>query len=75
MGFAIIEIQYSNGGSMAVVPPTTYSDRNDAEAKYHTVLAAAAKSNINVHSVTMLDETGSRVKGEVYYHGSSNNAE
>lgn len=65
----ILEIQYSNSGEAATIC-TSYSDRNTAEQMYHTALASAAVSNINVHSVVMLDEVGNRMKGETYYHGS-----
>jgi hypothetical protein len=28
-------------------------------------------SQVNVHSVVMLDDTGARIKGETYYHGNA----
>lgn len=64
----ILEIQHSNNGETATIC-TNYADRNTAEQMYHTALASAAVSNVNVHSVVMLDEVGNRVKGESYYHG------
>ena len=67
--FIILEIQKSNGGSVAIVPPVTYAERNEAEQKYHLCLSSAAVSSVDVHSVVMLDDTGSRLKGETYYHG------
>lgn len=66
----IIEIQHSNNGTTAVVPPVVQSDRDTAEQTYHLALGAAAVSNINVHSVIMLDDYGTWIKGETYYHGS-----
>lgn len=60
MVYIIIEIQKSNNGTVAIVPPASYTDRR---------LAAAAVSQVNVHSVVMLDDTGARIKGETYYHG------
>ena len=68
--FIILEIQKSNSGAVAIVPPASYSDRNQAEEKYHQSLAAAAVSSVDVHSVVMLSDTGDRIKGETYYHGS-----
>lgn len=67
--YIIIEIQKSNSGSVAIVPPASYSDRNQAEQKYHEVLSYAAVSSVDVHSVVMLSDTGDRIKGETYYHG------
>lgn len=64
----IIEIQHSNDGSTAVLYEVQ-TDHNTAEQTYHTKLAYAAVSSVNVHSVVMLDDYGGRVKGETYYHG------
>lgn len=69
MVYIIIEIQKSNDGTVAIVPPASYTDKDVAEQAYHTALAAAAVSSVNVHSVVMLDDTGARLKGETYYHG------
>lgn len=69
MVYIIIEIQKSNEGTVAIVPPASYTDKDIAEQAYHTALAAAAVSSVNVHSVVMLDDTGARLKGETYYHG------
>lgn len=65
----IVEIQHSNDGTTAVPPITIESDSNIAEQTYHNKLAYAAVSEVNVHSVVMLDDYGTRVKGETYYHG------
>lgn len=64
----IIEIQHSNDGTTAVLHEVV-ADRNVAEQTYHTKLSYAAVSAVNVHSVVMLDDYGTRVKGETYYHG------
>lgn len=65
----ILEIQHSNDGTNATLV-NSYTDQSVAEQKYHTVLAAAAVSNVDVHSAVMLDDMGNRIKGESYYHGS-----
>lgn len=64
----ILEIQHSNDGTNATLV-NSYTEQTSAEQKYHQVLAAAAVSNVNVHSAVMLDDTGNRIKGETYYHG------
>ena len=68
--YIIIEIQKSNEGSVAIVPPASYADLKLAEQAYHTALAYAAVSSVDVHSVVMLSDTGDRIKGETYYHAS-----
>ena len=70
MTYIIIEIQKSNNGTVAIVPPSSYTELNKAEQAYHAALSAAAVSSVNVHSVVMLSDTGDRIKGETYYHGS-----
>ena len=67
MNYIVIEMQ-TNGQTTAIVPPVTYSDRNAAEAAFHTALAAAAISAVEVHSVAMLTEDGRVVRTECYRH-------
>ena len=67
--YIIIEIQKMNSGVVAIVPPTSYSDRNVAEQAYHQTLSYAAVSSVDVHSVVMLSDTGETIKRETYYHG------
>lgn len=67
--FIIIEIQKSNKGTVTIVPPASYAEQAQAEAAYHTALAAAAVSTVDVHSVIMLNDVGDKLKGQTYYHG------
>ena len=69
MIYIIIEIQKSNNGTVAIVPPASYTDERLAEQAYHTALSYAAVSQVDVHSVVMLNDVGERLKGETYYHG------
>lgn len=62
----IIEIQSTNGTTSIL--PTVRQERAEAEQKYHNTLAYAAVSNVGVHSVVMLDDFGTRIKGETYQH-------
>lgn len=73
MVYIIIEIQKSNNGTVAIAPPASYTDQRLAEQAYHTALSYAAVSQVDVHSVVMLDDTGARIKGETYYHGAESN--
>lgn len=69
MSYLVIEIQKSNEGACAVTPVQIFDNKQQAEQAYHGALAFAAVSSIDVHSVVMLDHTGTRLKGETYYHG------
>ena len=71
--YIIIEIQ--KGDSVAIVPPRSYADKDQAESAYHTALAAAAVSSVPVHSVVMLKDNGTLVKSERYVHNTPENAE
>lgn len=64
--FYVIEIQ-TNDQTGAVIP-FSYTDRNDAEAKYHTLLAAAATSSVRKHGAMIFNEDGFIIKTEVYNH-------
>lgn len=64
--FIVIEIQYNKDGSVGIPAPASYSDRGSAENKYHTILAAAAKSGLPKHSAVMLNDGGVPLKYECY---------
>lgn len=64
--YIVIELQTNDGVTANIV--TTYNDRNEAESKYHQILASASTSSVNVHSAAMLDERGNLEKSEYYLH-------
>jgi len=64
----IIQEMQTNGSQTALVPALTYADKNQAESAYHTALAAAAVSAVQVHTVLMYDEHGSTLKRDFYEH-------
>lgn len=45
-----------------------FSDRLQAEQKFHEVLAYAAVSTLPVHSAVMMTEEGVLIKRESYHH-------
>ena len=63
----LFEIQTDNG-STAILPAATYTDRNAADSAYHTKLASAAISSVDVHTVLMIDEHGNTLRREYYEH-------
>lgn len=69
--FIVLEIQHYKDGTTGIVPPVGFEDRNQAEAKYHTVLAAAAVSGVFEHCCAMLDRQGRTIKSESFAHGQS----
>ena len=63
----IQEIQ-TNGTTTALAPAVTFTDKNQADSRYHTILAAAAISSVEVHTVLMYDEHGNVIKRDFYEH-------
>lgn len=67
MDYIVIEIQTFDTGSVTT-QAWRYEDELGAEAKYHAVLAAAAKSALPRHAATMLAGDGSYVQHRCYEH-------
>lgn len=65
--YYVIEIQNNADGTSGNFV-WGFANRNDAEEKFHTVAAFAAKSSVLVHTVVMLTRTGTNVKNESYTH-------
>lgn len=70
--FLVIEIQKGENGSLSWLV-TQHSDLRDALSKYHSVLAAAAKSGLPRHSATIVYEDGHVV--EPYHESFTANGE
>lgn len=71
--YYVIEIQsYQDGTSAYLVHPVSNANGqialNQAESKYHQVLAAAAISELPIHSAVLLDVFGHPIKHEYYEH-------
>ena len=56
MKYLVLEIQVNNGIVSNLI--YDFDDQRQAESKYHTVLAAAAISNLDVHTAMLTDENG-----------------
>lgn len=64
--YVVLEVQ--NSGTPAVLP-TVYTDINQALAKYHTVLAAAAVAQLPYHGCFVLRASdGTVIYGEIMRH-------
>ena len=65
--YIVIELQKSADGHVANIV-TEHTSLNEAESKYHSILAAAAVSNIPMHSAIIVSEEGFPVKHYCYKH-------
>lgn len=65
MNYIVMEIQKDKNDKIATLV-TTHADIQGARAKYHTVLAAAAKSGLPLHGALILEENGAQVARECY---------
>lgn len=63
--YIVLEIQTSTSVATIV---DSYSDRNQAESKYHQILMAAALSSIPKHSAVLMDDVGETIKMDSYIH-------
>lgn len=66
MKYIVIEIQKFADGTIAVPPIATYDDWYQAVSRYHSVMAAAAVSEVPVHSCVVLNEVGQEVRMDSY---------
>lgn len=67
MKYIVFEIQENADGTVGKIT-TLHDSFNEAEQKYHTVLAAAAVSTVECHSCVMLTSNGLFLKSEKYEH-------
>lgn len=67
MKFLVTEIQKFEGGAIST-PSYAYDDRDHAEAKFYTILATAAVSELPLHAAIMYTEEGTPIMNKHYYH-------
>ena len=67
--YILQEIQTNNGAS-ALLPAITKSNKQEAESAWHSIMAAAAISSVQVHTVLMYDEHGNIELRGFYEHNS-----
>lgn len=65
--FIVVELQKDANGNVANLV-TAHATQAEAESKYHTVLAAAAISNLPAHSAALLSEEGFSIANQCYKH-------
>ena len=74
MKYLVIEIQTNTDGTVGNLV-FAYDDRNQAESKYHTVLAAAAISEVTIHACSLLASDGRLLNRGCYEHRPENTEE
>ena len=65
--YIVFEIQTNSDGTIGTLV-YSFTDKNQAESKYHAVLTAAAISNLPKHACVMMSEEGFFLKSECYMH-------
>jgi hypothetical protein len=68
MKYVIIELQKFADGSVAVPPISTADDFFQARSIFHGICATAAISQVPVHSVVLMTETGQEIGLESFNH-------
>lgn len=66
--YIVIELQTNADNAVANLV-YQYASRDEAESKFHSILASAAVSSLPVHAAVMLTNAGTMVKSEYYRHG------
>lgn len=66
--YIVIELQTNADGTVGNLV-YQYNNRDDAESKFHSILASAAISSLPVHAAVMLTNAGTMVKSGYYRHG------
>lgn len=65
--FYVIEIQTNADGTSGNFV-FSFTDRSDADAKYGTIYAAAAKSSVLVHTVVLMTDRGDTLEHKAFVH-------
>lgn len=63
-----IVIETQTNGEQTGVLTFPYSSKNEAESKYHSVLAAAAVSNVGIHAAVLITDQGYPLMHDCYIH-------
>lgn len=72
--YIVIELQISRDGTVANLV-NSYTNVNEAESKYHTILASASISEVYRHSAVILDDRGVTIKSESFRHTAESEVE
>ena len=65
--YIVLELQTNADGGVGTLV-TAFDDWNQAESKYHTVLASAAISSLPCHAAVLLTHDGCMLSNKSYEH-------
>ena len=71
--YIVIELQTNNGKTANIV--NAYDDLNTTYNKFHTILAAAAVSSVEVHTAVILNEVGNTIASGHFAHAKEESEE
>ncbi len=66
MKYIVMELQ--DNGSTVGNQVWAYDSVNEAQSKYHSVLAVAATSNVPCHSAIIMNSEGQYIDSDAYKH-------
>lgn len=66
--YIVLEIQTFADGSVATLPPTIKSTRDEAESVYHSILSFAALSDLPMHAAILMTNEGKEIMHQAYTH-------
>lgn len=67
MTYIVIELQTNSDGTVGNLV-YAFTNRNEAEQKYHLVLASAAVSQLPSHAAVLLTNDGRTIASQCYRH-------
>ena len=67
MSYLVIELQTANDGTVSTLT-YQFTDRYQAEAKYHYILSFAAVSELPLYAAMIITNTGETVMSAYYNH-------
>lgn len=65
--YLVIEMQTNAATGIATIT-TQKNTLPEAESLWHTILAAAAVSSVEIHSASVLNESGKQILHQAYAH-------
>lgn len=66
--YIVMEIQTNANGEVGTLI-NQYESRNQAESKFHTILASASVGNLPVHTAVIMTNEGVTLRAECYKNG------
>lgn len=65
--YIVVETQTNLDGTVGVIP-VSYSNENEAQSRYHSILASAAISDVPKHTAFILTDDGMVKESKCFTH-------